>query len=175
MTAAMRPLLILATLAAIGAGCGSGKSSMAGVTTATDAKSTSMQVSAASLKEGVRAAIRANVQLSTYVLWHNQIPAWATSSTRGPALSALRSAAATRRKQRIQIKNLSGGYTVSAISLAPSYATATAVVKSHQRVAPYKAGHRLGKAISASDHARIQLRRVGDTPRFVVWSVVTTQ
>ena len=127
------------------------------------------------MKEGVRAAIRANLQLSTYVLWHNQIPGWAGRSTRGPALKALRSAAETRRKQGIQIKNLSGGYSVTAISLASSYATATAVVKSHQRVVPYKAGQRVGKAIFASDHARIQLRRVDDTGRFVVSSVATTQ
>ena len=109
------------------------------------------------------------------MLWHNRIPAWATRSTRGPALKALRSAAATRRKQGIQIKNLSGGYTITSITLAPSYATATAVVRSHQRVAPYKAGHRLGKAISASDHARIQLHRLGNTHRFVVWRVSPIQ
>ena len=64
---------------------------------------------------------------------------------------------------------------VNAITLAPSYATATAVVRSHQRVAPYKSGHRLGKAISASDHARIQLHRLGSTQRFIVWRVSTIQ
>ena len=177
MTTATRLVLVLAAAAAITAGCGSSSGNSARTTTATttDAKSTSAQVSTTALKAAVRAAIRANVELSTYVLWRNHVPAWAARSTRGPALKALRSAAATRRRQGIQIKNLSGGYKISSITLAASYATATAVVQSHQRVAPYKSGHRLGKAISASDRARIQLRRLGDTGRFVVWRVVTTK
>jgi hypothetical protein len=169
MSTATRPLLLLATVAALTAGCGGSNGSIA-ATTSTDAKTTS-RMSEATLKAGVRAAIRENVQLSTYVLWHNQIPAWATHSTRGPALSALRSAAATRRRQGIQIKNLSGHYTVTSIALAPSYAAATAVIRSHQRVAPYKAGHRLGRAIVGADHARVQLRRAGNSQRFIVWSV----
>ncbi len=175
MTTATRPLLLLATVAAISAGCGGASGNVAAPTTSTDAKSTSAQSSAATLKAAVKTAIHANVQLSSYVLWHNSVPAWATRSTRGPALNALRSAAATRRKQGIQIKNLSGGYTITSITLAPSYATATAVVRSHQRVAPYKSGRRLGKAISASDHARIQLHRLANTQRFIVWRVSTIQ
>ena len=175
MTTATRPLLLLATVAAISAGCGGASGNVAAPTTSTDAKSTSAQSSAVTLKAAVKTAIHANVQLSSYVLWHNSVPAWATRSTRGPALNALRSAAATRRKQGIQIKNLSGGYTITSITLAPSYATATAVVRSHQRVAPYKSGRRLGKAISASDHARIQLHRLANTQRFIVWRVSTVQ
>jgi hypothetical protein len=170
MSTATRPLLLLATVAALTAGCGGSNGSIA-ATSSTDAKATSTRLSEATLKAAVRAAIRANVQLSTYVLWHNQIPAWATHSTRGPALSALRSAAATRRRQGIQIKNLSGHYTVISIALATSYAAATAVIRSHQRVAPYKAGHRLGRAIVGADHARVQLRRAGNSQRFIVWSV----
>jgi hypothetical protein len=175
MSTATRPLLLLATVAAISTGCGGASGNVAAPTTSTDAKSTSVQSSVPTLKAAVRTAIRANVQLSTYVLWHNNVPAWATRSTRGPALEALRSAAATRRKQGIQIKNLSGGYTITAITLASSYATATAVVRSHQRVAPYKSGRRLGKAISASDHARIELQRLANSERFIVWRVSTIQ
>ena len=36
---------------------------------------------------------------------------------------------------------------------------------------PTRAGRRLGKAISVSDHARIQLHRLANTQRFVVWRV----
>jgi hypothetical protein len=175
MTTATRPLLLLATVAAISAGCGSSHGNRAATTATTDAESTSAQGNTATLKAAVRTAIRADVQLSTYVLWHNRIPAWATRSTRGPALKALRSAAATRRKQGIQIKNLSGSYTITSITLAPSYQTATAVVHSHQRVATYESGRRRGKAISASDHARIELHRLGDKGQFVVWRVSTAQ
>jgi hypothetical protein len=170
MTTATRPLLLLALVAGLSAGCGNGN--RAATTTSTDTKTTSTQTSAATLKAAVRTAIHANVRLSTYVLWHNRIPSWATRSTRGPALKALRSAAATRRKQGIQIKNLSGGYTITAITLASSYGTAIAVVRSHQRVAPYKSGRRLGRAIVGTDHARVQLHRVVNARRFVVWSVL---
>jgi hypothetical protein len=171
MTAATRPLLLLATVAALAAGCGGTSGKGAATSMSTDAKATSAQTSEASLKAGVRAAIGANVQLSLYVLWHNHVPGWATRSTRGPALKALHSAAATRRKQGIQIKNLSGHYTIVSISLAPSYSTATAVVRDTRRVAPFRNGHRLGKAIVGTDHSRVQLHRVGNTHRFIVWSV----
>jgi hypothetical protein len=90
-------------------------------------------------------------------------------STRGPALAALRSAAVTRRQQGIQFKNLSGKYTVVSIAVAASYATASAVIRSHESVAPYKLGRRLGKAISSTDHARVELHRLGDKQQFVVW------
>jgi hypothetical protein len=175
MIAAIRLLLLLGVVAAISVGCGGASGTPATAPTSTDTKSTSARASVATLKAAVRTAIHANVQLSSYVLWHNSLPAWATHSTRGPALKALRDAAATRRKQGIQIKNLSGGYTITSITLAPSYATATADVRSHQRVAPYKSGRQLGKAISASDHARIQLHRLANSQRFIVWHVSTLQ
>ena len=174
MTTATRPLLLLAAVAAISAGCG-GASGKVAATTATDAKSTSAPATMATLEASVRTAIEANLQLSLYVLWHNRVPAWATRSTRGPALKALRSAAATRRRQGIQIKNLSGHYTIISITLAPSYATATAVIRDQRRVAPYKSGRRLGKAISGTEHARIQLHRLANTQRFVVWRVSPVQ
>ena len=85
MTTATRPLLLLATVAALTAGCGGSNGSTA-ATSSTDAKTTSTRASEATLKAAVRAAIRDNVQLLLYVLWHNQIPGWATQSTRGPAL-----------------------------------------------------------------------------------------
>jgi hypothetical protein len=171
MTAAIRLLLVLVTVGAMSAGCGGASGKLATAPTSTNAKSTSARMSVATLKAAVRTAINANLELSLYVLWHNRIPAWAAQSTRGPALKALRIAAATRRKQGIQIKNLSGHHTVVSITLAPSYATATAVVRDQQRVAPYKSGNRLGKAISGSDHARIQLHRLANTQHFVVWRV----
>jgi hypothetical protein len=171
MTIATRALLLFATVAAISTGCGKATGNTAAPMTSTDAKADSTHVSIGGLQAAVRTAIRANVQLSTYVLWHNSIPKWATNSTRGPALTSLRSAATTRRRQGIAIKNLSGHYTVISIALAPSYASATATVRTQQRVAPFKAGHRLGKAISTTEHVRIQLHRLANAQRFVVWRV----
>jgi hypothetical protein len=170
MTPRKQTPLLLAAIALLATGCGSSKSNAQAPAT-TDTHKTSTQTSETALKNAVRAAIRANVRLATYVLWHNQIPAWATRSTRGPALKALRDSAAARRRQGIQIKNLSGHYTITSTVLAPSYTGATAVINSHQRVAPYKGGRRLGRAIVGNDHARIRLRRLDNTSHFIVWTV----
>jgi hypothetical protein len=169
MTAATRSLVLLATVAAISAGCGGASGHVATTTASTGATTPSAHVRVATLKAAVRSAISADRQLSLYVLWNNRVPSWASKSTRGPALSALRSGAATRRKQGIRLKNLSGSYTVVSIKLALSYASATAVITSTQRVAPYTGNRRLGNAISETDHARVQLHRVGNAARFVVW------
>lgn len=175
MTVAIRPLLIISAIAVINAGCGGANRNGLVTTTSTTVTPTSERTSAVTLRANVRSAIAANLQLSLYVLWHNRVPVWAMQSTRGPALIALRSAAATRRRQGIQIKNLSGHQTVVSISLAPSYTTATAVIRDQRRVAPYKSGHRLGRAISGNEHSRIELHRVDNTARFVVWRVSPIQ
>jgi hypothetical protein len=172
MTATTRPLLLLVAVAvaALAAGCGGSNGSVAATST-TDTRATSTQTSEAALKGAVRAALASNLKLSLYVLWHNEVPPWATGSTRGPALKALRTAAAARRRQGIQIKNLRGHSTIISIQLAPSYTSATAEVRDTRSVAPYKRGHRLGRAIVGTDHSRVQLRRVGTAERFIVWSV----
>jgi hypothetical protein len=170
MSATARPLLLAIVVAVLAAGCGGGNSSVAATHTR-DTTGTSTRTNESSLKAGVRAALRANLRLSLYVLWHNQIPAWATQSTRGPALKALRVSAASRRRQGIQIKNLRGHSTIILIELAPSYTSAIAEIRDNRSVAPYKAGHRLGRAIVGTDHSRVQLHRLGNTQRFIVWSV----
>jgi hypothetical protein len=170
MTATARPLLLAIVVAALATGCGGSNNSVAAPST-TGATATSTRTSDASLKAGVRAALRANLRLSLYVLWHNHIPAWATQSTRGPALKALRASAASRRRQGIQIKNLRGHSTIISIELAQSYTSAIAEIRDTRSVAPYKAGHRLGRAIVGTDHSRVQLHRLGNTQRFIVWRV----
>lgn len=120
----------------------------------------------------MRGALRQNSTLSFYTLWHNQIPAWAQRSTRGPALTELRSSAAQRRKQGIQIRHLSGSLEIVSIRLDPSYQRATAVVLANDRLRPYRSGHPLGRIVAQKERARIQLRRLGRSRRFVVWKVV---
>jgi hypothetical protein len=170
MNARRQTTLLLASVALLTAGCDSSNRSVAATTT-TDAQATSTQTSETALKAAVRVAIHANLKLSLYVLWHNEVPTWAMRSTRGPALTALRTAAVTRRRQGIQIRNLRGHSTILAIQLAPSYTTATAEIRDTRSVAPYRGGHRLGRAITGTDHSRVQLRRVGNNERFIVWSV----
>jgi hypothetical protein len=126
----------------------------------------------ARLEAGVRAAVKQNFKLSLYVLWHNAIPAWASRSTGGPALAALRASATTRRGRGVRIRPIKTALRVRAISVDASYLTATAVADSRQRVRPYEAGRPQPKLIALHERARLTLRRVGSTDRFIVWKAV---
>ena len=167
-----RPGLIVVALAAavLGVGCSGGSGSATSTTTdgviANDRSETE-----ATLRRSAQAALHANVRLSTYVLWHNRVPASAQESTRGPALRALRDAAADRRREGIRIQSLSSRYRVIRLQLDPSYTRAEAVVHDQGRVVPYRNGRTLGKAINLNEQARIELRRLGKSTRFVVWQV----
>jgi hypothetical protein len=167
----MRPAALAAiTLTlALAAGCGGGgKSAATSTTTSTPTNTT--QASAAELKTAVRQALRADDRLSGYVLWSNRVPAWASRSTRGPALAALRRSAADRRKRGIRIRTLTDRLQVTSITLDPSYTKATATVRSVQRVQPYH-GTKPGRAVKLDERAKVELRRLRASRRFVVWSV----
>lgn len=164
-------LPVLFAAAAVAAGCSGGGDGNATPPT-TDAVTTNdAREAEATLRRSVRAALEANVRLSTYVLWHNRIPASAQESTRGPALRALRAAAADRRREGIRIRSLSSRYRILRLQLDPSYTRATAVVHDRGRVVPYRDGLKLGRAIDLNERAHIELRRVGDSAGFVVWRV----
>jgi hypothetical protein len=161
--------LVLALVAALATGCGGSKHAA----TSSSARTTvsKHQDTATTLDRAVRVALDENFRLSLYVLWNNSIPSWAQHSTRGPALAALRSAAATRRGRGLRIRSQPGHYTILSVQLDPSYARATALVRDRREVLPYRDSKRLGRAIKVDDHARIDLRRLGNSPRFVVWRV----
>lgn len=126
----------------------------------------------AALKRGVRSALTENRRLSIYVLWNNKIPAWATQSTRGPALAGLRTAAADRKTRGVRVKLLSDRFQIRSIDLNPSYTEATAIVQGRQHVQPSRTnGQPSGRAVTLNERARIQLHRLGKTDRFVVWKV----
>jgi hypothetical protein len=164
-------LVLIALVAGLATGCGGSKHA---ATTSSSTRTTvsARQDTAATLEHAVRTALNENFRLSLYVLSHNSIPTWALQSTRGPALTALRSAAATRRGRGLRIRSQPGGhYTILSVRLDPSYERATALVHDRRQVVPYRNGKRLGRAIKVDDHARIELRRLGDAARFVVWRV----
>lgn len=162
-------LTVTLTLILVIAGCGSDNNDSAPTTTQTTTAATNPT---AALKRGVRAALNENRRLSIYVLWNNKIPAWATQSTRGPALAGLRTAAADRKRRGIRVKLLSDRFQIRSITLNPSYTEATAVVQGRQRVQPSRAnGQPSGRAVTLNERARVQLRRLGNTDRFVVWKV----
>jgi len=160
-------------VALVAAGCGGGHH--AGGTTAATT-STVRTDPQGRLTAAARNALRANHRLAKLVLWRNAVPASATSSTRGPALAALRSAAAGRRRRGIHVKVVYDGFRITSVTLDPSFTRATAVVVDPQRVRPYGSdGKPLGKAVALSEKSRFVLHRLGSSERFIVWQVAPVQ
>jgi hypothetical protein len=160
-------------VAVVAAGCGGGHRA----TTATAAITSTVRTDPQKrLTAAVRETLRANHRLAKLVLWRNAVPASATSSTRGPALAALRSAAAGRRRRGIHVKVISDGFRIDSVRLDPSFTRATAIVVDPQRVRPYGSdGKPLGRSVSLSEKSRFELHRLGSSDRFVVWQVSTAQ
>jgi hypothetical protein len=154
------------------AGCSSGSNHGSSTATSGSTSTSTTEPTPQSLRRAVRSALRSNDKLSGAVLWTNRIPPEATRSTRGPALVALRSAAAQRRSKRLRIRTVASNLQVLSIKLDPSYATATAVIRSRQVVRPYRAGNALGRTVKLDERARVELHRLGSEPTFVVWRVV---
>jgi hypothetical protein len=161
--------VLIALLLVIAAGCDGGDDGE--VATQPPSTTTSPVTGEADLRQAVRTALDKNRRLSVFVLWNNRIPAWAERSTRGPALAALRTAAVDRRTQGIRVRLLSDRFQVLSIRLDPSFTRATATASGRQRVRPYVNGKRGARTVDLNERARIELRRLGDTMRFVVWRV----
>ena len=156
--------VLIVLLLAIAAGCDGGDGEVA---TQPPPGTTSTTTGEAALRD----AVRRNDRLSGYVLWRNRVPTWATQTTRGPALVTLRQSAADRRKRGVRIRTLANRLEISSIELDPSYTTATATVRSIQRVRPYRGGKPSGRAVKLDERANVELRRLGASDRFVVWKV----
>jgi hypothetical protein len=163
----LAPILVV-VLVALLAGCDGGNDE---ATTQPPPTTTSSETGRAALEGGVRRALRENDRLSSYVLATNRVPTWATRSTRGPALEALRRSAADRRKRGIRVRTLENKLMIASIRLDPSYTRASAVVRSIQRVRPYRGSKAMGQAVKLDEKARVELHRLGATGRFVVWRV----
>ena len=166
------PVLIV-FLVAIAAGCDGGNDEVA---TQPPPATTTPEKGAAALERAARSALTENRRLSVYVLWNNRIPRWAERSTRGPALASLRAAAQNRRSRGIRVRMLENRREILSLRLDPSYARATAIVLDRQRVQPSRRnGRPLGRAAMLNERARYELRRLGQSDRFVVWRVVLLQ
>jgi hypothetical protein len=165
-------LFAVITLSLFLTACGSG-SHHANSSPSTSSTTTNAQPTAQELARSAHVALDANHKLSVFVLWHNQVPAWATRSTGGPALASLRSAAATRRSRGIRARLISDRRRVVSLKLDPSYTSATAIVVDRQRVQPSgRNGQPLGRAVVLNESATYELRRIDGSDRFVVWRVV---
>jgi hypothetical protein len=69
------------------------------------------------------------------------------------------------------VQLLSDRFQVLSIRLDPSYTRATAIARGRQRVRPHVNRKPGGRSVELNEKARIELRRVGRTNRFVVWRV----
>ena len=133
---------------------------------------TTKQNTRAALRAAVRVALAANHSLAIRVLWTNRIPVTARQSTRGPALSELAASAKDREKKGVRVRMIHDDYRIISIGLAVTKASATALAEWDQRVVPsHPDGTPLGQAVSLRERARIELRRVENSQRFVVWKV----
>jgi hypothetical protein len=168
-----RTACALAALTLGAAGCGGG-SDTTPAAAPQHSRTTSATNATADLENAARTALRENGRLSIFVLSHNRIPTWATQSTRGPALAALRASAATRRRQGVRVRSLSDRLEVIDVRIDPSFATATATVRDRQRVLPYRHGRPDRPTRTLDERVRVELRRVGREVRFVVWTVRST-
>jgi len=164
-----RPLPLVLIICALLAGCGEARSHT--TTSAVTSRTTTVTNPTAQLEQAVRAALQANATVSDYVLEHNAIPASASQSTDGPALAGMRASAAQRQTGHITVRVLSNSIQIRSITLAPSYATATAIATDISRVLPYRRGRALGKVVTSSEQTRFELHRVDNTMSFVVWKV----
>ena len=165
--------MLIVFLVALAAGCDGGNDEVA---TQPPPATTTPEKGAAALERAARSALTENRRLSVYVLWNNRIPRWAERSTRGPALVSLRAAAQNRRNRGVRVRMLENRRQILSLRLYPSYVRATAIVMDRQRVQPSRRnGRPLGRAAKLNERARYELRRIGQSDRFVVWRVVLLQ
>lgn len=172
MTPATHVIAMLALLVAV-SGCG-GTTSM-GTTTGTRGPSAQGTTSATQLTAAVRTAVVAHHRLSVQALWSNRITAH-QRVVDGPALADLQQALVQRRDRGVRVRLLSERFRILSIRLDPSYTAATAVVSDPQRVRPYGYdGRPLGRPVSLDENALVDLHRVDQSHRFVVWKVTPIQ
>lgn len=124
------------------------------------------------MEAAVRQALKDNLTLSRRVLWTNDVPSSAISSTRGAALAELRRSAADRRRARVRVRVVKPQVRVESVRVGPSYeqASATVINQDRERIQPRNGNPR---TVTLNEHAHIELRRLGgqNLPRFVVWQV----
>ena len=164
---ALMLMVLVATSSAVSCGSGgtdSGSSTSPSTTTvASDPR--------AQLEDAVREAVEHDHRDAVRSLWTNRVPAH-PAATGGPALAQWRRSVATRARRGIRVRTLSQRFWVVSIRLHPSYERAIVVVADDQRVQPsHRNGKPIGRSVVLHERARLELRRVGRSERFVVWTV----
>jgi len=126
----------------------------------------------ASVPAEVEATVRADTRVATAALWSDAVPAGAARVLAGPALAALRTAAAARRREGLRLRLLSSQ--LSVVSLRPLHGGAIEVVaRWSQLLVPTDLdGVPRGGQLRLVEQARLLLRHPLRERRLVVWKVV---
>lgn len=126
----------------------------------------------AELERAAIDAVEANARLAQHVAWTNRVPASATESTRGAALSNMRYAAAQNARAGLRVRTIDARTRVISVRVDPSFGRATARAVATQRLKVFRRG-REPQTRTLTERVTITLKRVGqaEPPRFVVWSV----
>lgn len=165
----MRRALLISAGCLLLAGCG-GAAHRATTSTTSSSTTTSLDANA-QLEAAVRKAVEQDHRLSVEALWTNRVPANPPASG-GPELAILRRSVAERQRAGVRVHVLSEHFRILSVQLDPSYTTATATVLDDEHVQPTASnGRPRGKPSSTVEHVRLELRRVDETERFLVWKV----
>ena len=137
----------------------------------TSATTTSQQATPAALEQAARTAVLEDHRVLVRALVTSFVPE-TPPGTAGPALASLRKSVAERQQQKVRVRILSDSFRVLTVAIDPSFTSATATILDTQRVLPtYPNGRPRGSPSAARERARLELRRIGDSERFVVWKV----
>jgi hypothetical protein len=167
----MKRALLISAGCVLLAGCGGAAHNSTTSTTTPKSTVATTPDATTQLEAAVRRAIDEEHNLSVEVLSTNRLPA-NPAAIGGPALTVLRHSVAERQGARVRVRVLSERFRIVGIHLDPSYTDATAVVLENQRVQPtYLNGKPRERPSTAHERVRLELHRVGETDRFLVWKV----
>jgi hypothetical protein len=163
-------VLVVIVASSSAASCGSGGTD-SGSSTSSTSTSTVASDPHAQLEDAVRGAVEHDHRDAVRSLWTNRVPAH-PAATGGPALAQWRRSVSTRARRGIRVRTLSQRFRIVSVRLDPSYERAVVVVADDQRVQPsHRNGKPIGRSVVLHERARLELRRVGRSERFVVWTV----
>jgi hypothetical protein len=164
-------VLMVVVVVSSAASCGGEGTDAVSSTSTTSTTTNSARDPRAQLEDAVREAVEHDHRDSVRSLWTNHVPAHPTA-TGGPALAQWRRSVTARARRGIRVRTLSQRFRIVSIRLHPSYASAVAIVADDQRVQPSRRnGKPIGRTVVLHERARLELRRVGRSERFVVWTV----
>jgi hypothetical protein len=124
------------------------------------------------LADAAVAAVRRDEHVAALALWDDRVPSSAARTLIGPALEALRAAAAARRSERIRVRMVRSQLRIVSVSISAGGRAAEVVARWSQRLRVASlAGGPSGPPLSLDEEAALFLQRTPRSARFVVSKV----